>query len=401
MDQTRRAMMRTFSGMSRLLVLALVGLGVMWVCKAEAIDVYLCSTNAPCTSSTTPQGTVPVGTKNTVPIAGWTDGVITVSSLSNETAQIEVNDTVGKDGLTLKGAKLTFGSVKSNYVFEVVALGLSNGPDLAAGPNYHVQGINQAFKRGAGPATTDVVTTRSFVRLNSTAPWTTGWSQQIGAVPSTTDPYLEKIIYSSSSFYGTSMLDEAVTDFNQPRDLKLQLRITANQANDYLTFSAISPASPLQIINTTSPGGDVDLSECDFCQGVTPPPPLPPCTKSSTLSTVCATTHSTMKAFGCPTCIYDGAGAQQTAKARMFVENNLDNLEQDLSRGGGEHLTALTALLDVPETQRGVFCEEASGRYRLQAQQGPVTPEQLVATIQHARESRQILPEKTRGGKQE
>jgi hypothetical protein len=401
MDQTRRAMMRTFLGTSRLLVLVLVGIGVMWACKAEAIDVYLCSTNAPCSSSTTPQGTVLAGTKNTVNIAGWTDGVITISSLSNETAQVEVNDTIGRDGLTLKGSKLTFGSVTSNYVFEVVALGLSNGPDLSAGPNYHVQGINQAFKRGSGPATTNVVTTRSFVRLNSTAPWTTGWSQQIGAVPSTTDPYLEKIIYSSSSFYGTSMLDEVVTDFNQPRDLKLQLRITANQANDYLTFSAISPASPLQIINTTSPGGDVDLSECDFCQGVTPPPPPPPCTKSSMLSTSCATTHSTMKAFGCPTCVYDDGQMQKTAKARMFVENNLDNLEQDLAKGGGEHLTALTALLDVPETQRGVFCAEASGRYRMQAQQGPVMPEQLVTAIQRARESRQISPERTQDWKQE
>ena len=119
------------------------------------------------------------------------------------------------------------------------------------------------------------------------------------------------------------------------------------------------------------------------------------------LSTSCASTYNTLKAFGCPTCIYDDEVMQRTAKARMFVENNLDNLEQDLARGGGEHLTALTALLDVPETQRGAFCGEASGRYRMQAQQGPVTPEQLVATIQHARESRPISPEKTRDGKQE
>jgi hypothetical protein len=235
------------------------------------------------------------------------------------------------------------------------------------------------------------------VRLNSSTPCSTVWSQPIGSVPSIADPYLQKIIYSSSSFYGTSMLDEAVQFSNLSRDLKLQLKVTANQVNDYLTFSAISPASPLQVLNTPPPGGGVDLSECDFCQGVQPPP----CTKSSMLSTSCATTHNTMKAFGCPTCIYDDVVTQQMAKARMFVENNLDNLEQDLARGGGEHLTALTALLDVPETQRGVFCEQASDRYRMQAQQGPVTPEQLVATIQHARESRPISPEKTQDGKQD
>ncbi len=370
-------MMRAFADKLRLVFFALFAMAVVWVGHAEAIDIYLCSTNSPCTSSTNPVGTVTGGTLGSVNISGWSDGVITISDVSSsDTAKVEVDDRTGTDRLTLKGAKLTIGSVQTAYVFDVVALNYSVGPDLAGGPNYHVQGINQTFKRGALAASGDVITVRTFVRLNSANPWTTGWSQQIGAVPSTADPYLQKIIYSSSSFFGTSMLDEAITDLNQARDLKMQLTIEADKANDYLSFPSVSPASPLEVKNTTSPGGG-DLSECSLCPGIPPPP----CTKSSMLSSTCATTWSTMKAFGCPTCVTDDRASGRAEQIRLFVDSNWDSLQEDMARGGGEHLISLATMLQVPDGQQQLFCALAKETFRAQSENGTLTPQQLIAEL--------------------
>jgi hypothetical protein len=329
---------------------------------------------------------------NILNIGTLQDAVVRIDSISGQIARVEANDSGSNDLLAFKGARVTFLQAVTNYEIEIRGTGFVSGPNLGNGPNYRLTATNQTFKRGAAGANLDMVKTKGFVTSG-------GYTNQVGG-DDALDPALIKYIYTNSyTFFNGSYLDERVTMPNANRDLRINIWFTAQNTGGVQDIASF-PSNGLELKNTTAPSGEDNPSDCDGC-GQQPPPPPPTCTKSSMLSTTCATTHSTMKAFGCPTCVYDDEQIQKTAKARMFVENNLDNLEQDLARGGGEHLTALTVLLDVPETQRGVFCAEASGRYRIQAQQGPVTPEQLVATIQHARESRQISTERTQDGKQE
>lgn len=364
----------------RLFVLALLVIGFSASNEVWAATVQLClgGGGGPCSAAQA----------NSVNVAGLQDAIVRIDNLSGDTARVEASDAT--DRLSLRGAKIVFlqPTGAADYHIQITGTGYTEPPNLAANPTYRLTATNQTFKRGTSGAQGDIVKAEGFVR-----PAGGNWNQ-IGTIQLVKNIYL-----ASFNFFNGSYLDDTVGGgIGVARDLKINLffkAVNTGGNQDYASF----PTNGIELKNIAAGGGGVEPSDCDGCVPVVPPPPG--CTKSSMLSTSCATTFNTMKAFGCPTCVYDDEQMQKTAKARMFVENNLDNLEQDLARGGGEHLTALTALLDVPETQRGVFCEEASDRYRMQAQQGPVTPEQLVATIQLARESRPISPEKTRDGKRE
>ena len=42
-------------------------------------------------------------------------------------------------------------------------------------------------------------------------------------------------------------------------------------------------------------------------------------------------------------------------KLNTFVADNMDNLARDIARGQGEYLNTLAVLMEVPDTQKGVF----------------------------------------------
>jgi len=42
-------------------------------------------------------------------------------------------------------------------------------------------------------------------------------------------------------------------------------------------------------------------------------------------------------------------------RLNTFVADNMDNLARDIARGQGEYLNTLAVLMEVPDTQKGVF----------------------------------------------
>lgn len=95
-------------------------------------------------------------------------------------------------------------------------------------------------------------------------------------------------------------------------------------------------------------------------------------------------TASTSEALGCDLCVLADSSAPEAEKTKMFVMNNMDNLSQDLASGHGEYLTSLATLINIPVTQQTVFFSRAQEQYSALAQQGTVTPEQLLAALETA-----------------
>ena len=62
-------------------------------------------------------------------------------------------------------------------------------------------------------------------------------------------------------------------------------------------------------------------------------------------------------------------------KAAAFAAANGGNLERDIAAGGGEYLTSISVLLDVPEDRRPVFFSTAQARYAEMAGARATEPE--------------------------
>ena len=62
-------------------------------------------------------------------------------------------------------------------------------------------------------------------------------------------------------------------------------------------------------------------------------------------------------------------------KANLFASLNFENLSQDMAKGRGEHLTALAALMNIPEHNRSEFYSLAQLQYRSLMQSGEAQPQ--------------------------
>jgi hypothetical protein len=61
-------------------------------------------------------------------------------------------------------------------------------------------------------------------------------------------------------------------------------------------------------------------------------------------------------------CSHDGR-VWDSEKASLFIEMNYANLEEDMARGGGEHLASLGALMHVPQEHQEMFFKMVQARY--------------------------------------
>lgn len=184
-----------------------------------------------------------------------------------------------------------------------------------------------------GPAAGNKIISKSFYRPNG------GSYGQVGAT----------YTYTVSCQFG-----QCTTPFNNPptgaprsvnvspRWVKIELTITL-QPNSFIVFS---PGNRL-VSESTPP--------VDGMEVLPPSNPCPTCTPRAQLSLFCATTHSTAKAFGCPSCVAEDAVATQEQKFKLFASTNWDNLLQDIARGDGEYLASLAALLKIPPEHRATF----------------------------------------------
>lgn len=85
----------------------------------------------------------------------------------------------------------------------------------------------------------------------------------------------------------------------------------------------------------------------------------------------------------------------ETAKLDMFTKVNWASLQQDMARGGGEYLTSLATLLEVPIERQTGFFTLAQDQYRAQAEEGMVKRVEMLSRLQEAIASRPMLVAET------
>lgn len=68
-------------------------------------------------------------------------------------------------------------------------------------------------------------------------------------------------------------------------------------------------------------------------------------------------------------------------KAERFAAANLERLQGDMARGGGEHLTAFAHLLGIKETRQGEFFSYTKQNYPLLFSSEPTTSADLLARL--------------------
>jgi len=71
-------------------------------------------------------------------------------------------------------------------------------------------------------------------------------------------------------------------------------------------------------------------------------------------------------------------------RASLFIEINYASLTEDMARGQGEHLTALTVLLGVPSDQQQMFNTLVQERYRELIGSGVTSPSALIKALGEA-----------------
>jgi len=78
----------------------------------------------------------------------------------------------------------------------------------------------------------------------------------------------------------------------------------------------------------------------------------------------------------------------KSEQAIQFASHSMENLSQDMARGHGEYLASLAVLMEVPVERQAAYFALAQERYPLLAQEGALSPTELVRTLQGATAAR-------------
>jgi hypothetical protein len=76
----------------------------------------------------------------------------------------------------------------------------------------------------------------------------------------------------------------------------------------------------------------------------------------------------------------DGKEASE-ANLKAFAVANIQRLEEDIARGGGEHLSSFAQLLGILDSHRPEFYAMTKQKYPVLFSSNPTTPEQLLARL--------------------
>lgn len=87
--------------------------------------------------------------------------------------------------------------------------------------------------------------------------------------------------------------------------------------------------------------------------------------------------------FGTSGCTNDGK-VMASQETNTFIASTFDTLSTDMARGGGEHLTALATLMNVPIEQQPEFFGMAQQQYLRLVEAGDVSSVAVVKALQHA-----------------
>lgn len=94
--------------------------------------------------------------------------------------------------------------------------------------------------------------------------------------------------------------------------------------------------------------------------------------------------------FGTSGCTNDGK-VMAEHQTDMFVASAFETLSVDMARGGGEHLTALAALMGVPVEQQPAFFAMTQQHYQVLVQAGEISSVAVVKALQDAMNGRPVL----------
>lgn len=87
--------------------------------------------------------------------------------------------------------------------------------------------------------------------------------------------------------------------------------------------------------------------------------------------------------FGTSGCTNDGK-VMASQETNTFIASTFDTLSTDMARGGGEHLTALATLMNVPIEQQPAFFQLAQQQYLSLTEAGEVSSVAVVKALQNA-----------------
>lgn len=99
-----------------------------------------------------------------------------------------------------------------------------------------------------------------------------------------------------------------------------------------------------------------------------------------------ATTNGTFgsQTFGITTgtsgCTNDGL-VKNDQKVIVFASANFENLKQEMAQGGGEYLSSLATLMDIPAEHQGAFFSMTQEKYTSLVKSGTTTPDEMLVVL--------------------
>lgn len=160
-----------------------------------------------------------------------------------------------------------------------------------------------------------------------------------------------------------------------PRRLRVKYSFRLNAANDVFLINSTGGK-----LNSQANAGDAadDLDECtdQYCQC----PSLFRLILKPFIFLFQTTSSTTGK-----------SDRTQASKVDMFTKASWAVLQQDMARGGGEYLTSLATLLEIPIEKQNDFFVLAQNQYRAQAEKGTVNRMELLSHLQTAITGRPMI----------
>jgi len=73
--------------------------------------------------------------------------------------------------------------------------------------------------------------------------------------------------------------------------------------------------------------------------------------------------------------------SEKTEKVSSFTDQNFESIREDMALGGGEHLTSLAVLMDIPEAQQPSFFRLTKEKFPILFSSPHTTPEEMLAKL--------------------
>jgi hypothetical protein len=106
--------------------------------------------------------------------------------------------------------------------------------------------------------------------------------------------------------------------------------------------------------------------------------------KATTKATTDVFTDFSSSTFGNPWLTGEGI-IREGYLPIVFISNNLDDLQQEIARGSGEHLASLGWLVGVSAERQMTWAASLQERYPILFPSGQATPAEFLAALSHRR----------------